>query len=170
MGVTWITSDAIRVVGGSGGVLATKDRSILMWQPDPNDAAKGNVAVTGTIIATEVDAVTKHFRIHHPTRPDHDLVHACLEGPESAVYYRGQAQLREGRATIRLPDYFEALTRPEGRTVQLTARGREPFLLSYEDIVDGVFHVYGTRPDGAFCWEVKAVRADVAPLAVEVRK
>jgi hypothetical protein len=164
------SANAIRVVGGSGGTLATRDRSILMWQPDPNNPAKGNVAVTGTIIATEVDAVTKHFRINHPTRPDHDLVHACLEGPESAVYYRGQAQLRDGRATIRLPDYFEALTRAEGRTVQLTARGREPFLLSYEDIVDGVFHVYGTRPDGAFCWEVKAVRADVAPLVVEVAK
>jgi hypothetical protein len=165
MGIAWITSDAIRVVGGSGGVLATKDRDVLLWMPDTNNPAKGSVFIKGSMIATD-----KYFRIDHPTRPDHDLVHGCLEGPELGVYYRGQAQLRDGRATIRLPDYFEALTRPEGRTVQLTARGREPFLLSYEDIVDGVFRVYGTRPDGAFCWEVKAVRADVAPLAVEVPK
>lgn len=52
----------------------------------------------------------------------------------------------------------------------LTAKGREPYLLSYEDIEGGTFRVYGTRPDGAFAWEIKAVRADVGPLEVEVAR
>ncbi len=52
----------------------------------------------------------------------------------------------------------------------LTPEGREPFLLSYEAIVDGSFRVYGTRPDGAFSWEVKAVRADVERLEPEIGK
>ncbi|HEX3557449.1 MAG TPA: LamG domain-containing protein [Thermoanaerobaculia bacterium] len=125
----------------------------------------GALSVIGFFTAT-----LKNFRIPHPAKPDHDLVHACLEGPEAAVYYRGVARLVAGQATIRLPDYFEALTREEGRTVQLTAKGREPFLLSYEDVVDGAFRVHGTRPDGEFAWEVKAVRADVEELAVEVRR
>jgi hypothetical protein len=36
--------------------------------------------------------------------------------------------------------------------------------------VDGKFKVYGSKPDGSFYWEVKAVRADVEPLKVEVER
>ncbi|HYH68802.1 MAG TPA: hypothetical protein VD866_29180, partial [Urbifossiella sp.] len=128
-------------------------------------AANGNFQ---KLNGTQLTGIVKLFRVPHPARPGHDLVHACLEGPESAVYYRGRARLRGGRAEVRLPEYFEALTRPDGRTVTLTAVGCEPYLLSYEDVVGGGFRVYGTKPDGEFSWEVKAVRADVAALAVEV--
>ncbi len=159
------TNDAIRVVGGSGGVLATRDQDILLWGKSTTHPGKGHVLVKGILAATD-----KWFRIDHPARPDHDLVHACLEGPESAVYYRGVARLVGGQATVRLPGYFESLTRQEGRTVQLTAKGREPFLVSYEDIVDGAFRIYGSKPDGEVSWEVKAVRSDVEELVVEVGK
>ncbi len=127
---------------------------------------EGNLTIKGHIMGSN-----KFFRIEHPAKPDEAyLIHACLEGPESSVYYRGRAQLVDGRAVIRLPDYFEPLTRSEGRTVLLTPEGREPFLLSYESIVDGTFNVYGTRHDGAFSWEVKAVRADVERLVPEIDK
>ena len=119
---------------------------------------KGGISTTGS----------KRFQIPHPTKRDYELVHACVEGPESAVFYRGEAQLTNGRAIIKLPDYFEALTRKDRRTAQLTPKGKEPYLLSYTDIVDGVFSVYGTKPGGFFSWEVKAVRADIQALKVEV--
>ncbi len=155
-------SNAIRIVGGEGGVLAVKDRDVLFWGMSTSSPGQGDVLVKGILAAVE-----KWFRIDHPTRPGFDLIHACVEGPEAAVYYRGEGRLRDGRATIHLPKYFEALTRKDGRTVQLTARGREPYLLSYEGIADGAFRVHGTRPDGEFSWEVKAFRADVGPLEVE---
>jgi hypothetical protein len=69
---------------------------------------------------------------------------------------------------VELPSYFEALARKEGRTVQLTAIGTKPYLLSYADIQDGTFSVFGTLTDGMFAWEVKAVRADLEPLTAEV--
>jgi hypothetical protein len=75
--------------------------------------------------------------------------------------------LVNGKSVVKLPNYFEQLTRPENRTVQLTAEGIEPYLLSYTAIVDGEFKVYGTRPDGLFSWQVMAVRADIEPLDVE---
>jgi hypothetical protein len=109
----------------------------------------------------------KQFDIPHPLRADRRLVHASLESPSVDVSYRGTGLLRDGIATIVLPDYFEALTRREGRTVHLTARGRSPFLLSYDDIVDGRFTVHGTAPDGGFSWEVRATRADIPPLVAE---
>jgi hypothetical protein len=110
----------------------------------------------------------KNFEIPHPLRSDRNLVHACIEGPEAAVYYRGTAQLRDGRAVIQLPDYFEALTRAEDRTVQLTPVGERPYLLSYTPVVDGAFTVYGDQSDGVVSWQVIAVRGDIAPLEVEV--
>ncbi|MBK9711337.1 MAG: LamG domain-containing protein [Kouleothrix sp.] len=117
-----------------------------------------------------VSSFTKFFRIAHPTVPGRDLVHACLEGPENGVYYRGTARLVDGAARIRLPEYFEALTRKDGRTAMFTPRGREPFLLSYDAIVGGALTVYADRDEGEFDWEVKAVRADVEQLRVEVER
>ena len=63
---------------------------------------------------------TKNFQISHPSKPKMDLVHSVLEGPEIAVFYRGTSTLQNGKLTITLPDYFEALTRLEDRTVLLT--------------------------------------------------
>jgi hypothetical protein len=150
--------NALRILGSDGGVLTTNAGDVLLW------------ASYGVVVKGDLWARNKYFLIEHPTKADHHLIHACLEGPESAVYYRGEAQLAHGRATIYLPDYFEALTRKEGRTVQLTPKGRVPFLLSYEEIVDGAFKVYGTCDDGEFAWEVKAVRADVERLEVETQR
>jgi hypothetical protein len=131
----------------------------------------GECVVNGVLRASAVlSATNKLFRINHPARAGYDLVHSCIEGPENGVYYRGTARLHDGRATVQLPPYFEALTRPEERTVQLTPLGPEPFLLSYTPVVDGQFTVYGNHPEGEFAWHVSAVRADVPPLDVEVEK
>jgi hypothetical protein len=114
--------------------------------------------------------MSKTFVIDHPVDNSRYLVHAAIEGPESAVFYRGEAELIDGKAVILLPDYFEALTRRQGRTVQLTPKGNKPFILSYDDITDNRFTVYATQPNGTFSWEVKAVRADIDILKTEVDK
>ncbi len=78
-------------------------------------------------------------------------------------------QLANGTTTVLLPAYFEALTRKENRTVQLTAKnGWSPLYVDGE-VVNGKFTVKADsgNPHQQFFWEVKAVRADVAPLVVE---
>ncbi|GGV36695.1 hypothetical protein GCM10010182_71090 [Actinomadura cremea] len=122
-------------------------------------------------------AGAKHFLIDHPVEPaERDLVHAAVEGPEYAVFYRGEGRLSDGRATVELPRYFEALTRPDGRTVQLTPRfdGDEPLSpLAASAVADGRFAVRtvdGEPAGHGFYWEVKAVRADLPELAAEVPK
>ena len=120
-------------------------------------------------------AAAKHFRIPHPLDPDHrHLVHSCIEGPEIGVYYRGEGQLTDGIATVELPGYFEALTRKEGRTVQLTAiwegPGKPCAQLAARPVQDGRFTVHcvdRNNPSQRFYWEVKAVRADAPPLVTE---
>lgn len=118
-------------------------------------------------------SVFKTFVIQHPKEQGRYLVHAAIEGPEGAVYYRGSARLLKGRAVVRLPDYFEALTRQEGRTVQLTnIDGFDRLAVASRQgrtIADGAFTVIADRrrSDQRFDWEVKAVRADGATLQVE---
>ena len=118
-------------------------------------------------------SVFKTFIIDHPQDPARHLVHAALEGPEGAVYYRGAAQLSGGEARVKLPDYFEALTRAEGRTVQLTnIDGFDRLAVRTVEgakIHEGAFVVVSEDPESVqrFDWEVKAVRADGPPLAVE---
>ncbi len=115
--------------------------------------------------------------IDHPLDPEHkELVHSTLEGPEAGVFYRGEAQLSNGEATVMLPDYFEALTRKEDRTVLLTPKfegDEQVSMLAASGVKDGKFRVRmieGKNPSQKFYWEVKAVRADVEILEVERTK
>lgn len=155
-----------------------------------------NNAFRGFSVGSVAAGQTKNFVIEHPLDDDLWLVHACLEGPTADVYYRGQGSLkpdngkmsdgtvRVARAVVELPPYFEALTREEGRTVQIT-----PVVGFCEDdecdyflppsmgagpVKDGKFTVYsigGLAHDCAdFYWEVKAIRKDVEPLVAEPHK
>ena len=77
---------------------------------------------------------TKIFVIDHPTKKENYLVHACLEGPEAGVYYRGIGKIiNNNYAIIELPDYWDGLIDPETITVTLTQ-------ISYTQdlIVDGI--------------------------------
>ena len=118
-----------------------------------------------------VRAQSKAFDIAHPLDPGRRLVHGCLEGPELAVYYRGRGRLVGGRARVALPPYFEALTRVEGRTVQLTPIADPDgavVALAAGPVRDGAFRVHAdTAADGEFHWQVTAVRSDIDELDVE---
>ena len=135
---------------------------------------EGGVRVQGPSFSV---SGTKNFLIDHPLDPEHkELVHSTLEGPEAGVFYRGEAQLSNGEATVTLPDYFEALTREEDRTVLLTPKfegDEQVSMLAASGVKDGKFRVRmidSKNPSQKFYWEVKAVRADVEILEVEKTK
>jgi hypothetical protein len=119
---------------------------------------------------------TKSFLIDHTLDPERQhLLHGSLEGPEHGVFYRGEGRVVDGTARIELPEYFEALTRPDERTVMLTPKvepGAPVPLLGASAVRDGAFTVHADDPaaEHAFYWEVKAVRSDVDPLVVAVPK
>lgn len=123
------------------------------------------------LIGSAINAMMKLFVIDHPLDPENKtLQHACLEGPEFGVFYRGNGTLVSGSATIYLPNYFNALTMNNTYTVLLTAKGSTPFTLSYDSFNETAFIVYGSVQTGEFDWEVKATRDDVDPLEVEPNK
>ena len=112
----------------------------------------GDTSITGDLRVSG----TKNFRIAHPTKTGHHLLHGATESPVSGVEYWGEEALDDhGRFTVDLPEYFEALTDREGRSVLVAARG---FVADWGDIEDGSFTVTGT-PGGRFSWLVKAARS-----------
>lgn len=128
-----------------------------------------SVAATGSFDVRRI----KNFQIAHPVEPDRKLlVHSALEGPEVAVFYRGEAQLVSGEIVVTLPAYFEALTRKDGRTVQLTPIGGFAPLYIAGEVDEGRFTVRteSGNPTQHFYWEVKAVRVDIPALVVEKLK
>ena len=74
----------------------------LLYNSDTNYLSYG-VGVTGVS--------AKNFVIEHPLQPNKYLVHACLEGPEAGVYYRGRGRIEpeSNYAVIGLADYVDQL-------------------------------------------------------------
>ena len=125
---------------------------------------RGDVAVTG-----EFTAGTKLFVIDHPLDPENKLLrHSCVESPENLCLYRGKAKLdATGAATVKMPDYFVALTKEDEATVNLTPIGR-PFLTGYEWNSDyTAFTIYG-EPNREVAYIVLADRDD--PVIRKLRK
>jgi len=121
-------------------------------------------------------APAKTFIIQHPLEQDKYLVHATLEGPENAVFYRGTAKLVSGSSEVILPSYFEALTDEKERTIILTnIDGFDRLAVKKQGgkkILNGKFTVVSDNVNSSqeFDWEVKAIRKDVKFLLVEPKK
>ena len=146
-----------------------------------NTDQDGDIIATGTVkAATLIGAHTsgsisggvsgksfgaKAFDIPHPSKEGHRLRHICLEGPETAVYYRGR--LKESNV-INLPDYWKDLVHEDSITVQLQPIGsnqnlviqefNNEFIVIAEDstntdlitdlsTIDCFYHVYAERKD-----------------------
>jgi len=125
----------------------------------------GNKGKLASRFAT-ADAKPKPFDLEHPTKgKGHRLRHACIEGPEVAVYCRGR--LKESNV-IQLPDYWKDLVHEDSITVQLQPIGsnqnlviqefNNEFIVIAEDstntdlitdlsTIDCFYHVYGERKD-----------------------
>lgn len=120
-----------------GGIIFTEgpngnENTYLGWlSGHPNHGYMGVSDANGDIQAAmfvntqgrgELFADVKNFAVDHPARDDAKIVYTSLEGPEAAIYHRGVVPLRNGRATITLPEHFSALANPDTITVQLTPR------------------------------------------------
>jgi hypothetical protein len=110
----------------------------------------------------EITYSTKSFVIDDPMDNNKYLVHACLEGPEAGVYYRGTGEIIEGDlATIELPDYVSALATNFTSIVTpiFDELNPEPKVYEVGEVEDGSFIVSG--PPGKFFWLVYGERAKV---------
>jgi hypothetical protein len=122
----------------------------------PAGLFEGNVTVHGTLTKT-----AGSFKIDHPLDPEHKyLSHSFIESPDMMNVYSGNVALdAEGRATVQLPDYFEALNRDF--RYQLTAIGAPgPNLYIAEGVKENRFRIAGGRAYARVSWMVTGVRQD----------
>ena len=136
----------------------------------PGDAVhiNGNMYVTGTVDClstgrlesrhSTADGKPKLFDIPHPTKGEgHRLAHACIEGPEVGVYYRGRLR---NKKVIELPHYWKGLVHTDSISVQLQPIGahQDIIIKRWDDTkiylqskanfpIDCFYHVYGERKD-----------------------
>lgn len=150
-----LSSSADRIVmegGGSVGVIAASNFAGLYYDSGHN-LATGS---TGTVINGGLKVFgEKLFVMEHPLKDGFELRHGATESPVSGTEYWGEGRLdQNGAARVNLPDYFDALNKPAGRTVLVTGRG---YALDWSDIDANHFTVTGV-PGGRFSWLVKAER------------
>jgi len=94
--------------------LNSTDVSSLFIKPIKQIAGTAAGALNWNSTTGEVVQYTgKTFVIDHPTDEEKYLVHACLEGPEAGVYYRGIGEIKEDDTTIEifLPDYVKYIAK-----------------------------------------------------------
>ncbi len=130
----------------------------------------GNVNITGTL-TKGVDM----FKIDHPLDPANKyLFHSVVESSDMKNVYDGVATLDlNGKATIELPDWFEALN--EEFRYQLTPiGGQAPGLYIAQEVADNRFGVAGGTAGLRVSWQVTGIRHDLYaesnPLVVEQAK
>jgi hypothetical protein len=143
-----------------------------------NSSAGAILQTSSTIVITSLVAGPqgatgatgpKSFIIDHPLKEDSYLIHACLEGPEAGVFYRGRTPINERSKMIVLPDYVDALA--HHFTVHVTpemTNGPRFVMANVSAVHNGIFTVYVSEP----CivnWLVYGTRRDI-DLQVEVKK
>ena len=112
----------------------------------------------------------KTFVIDHPQNKNKYLIHACLEGPEAGVYYRGKSEIANNEyIKISLPKYTSSLA--SDFTIQITPIHNKlnPIpILTVSEVENNRFYVYGTNTK--FFWTVYGKRSDidVEPLKKDV--
>ena len=131
----------------------------------------GNVEITGGLSVTG----TKSFKIDHPLDPANKfLYHSAVESSEMKNVYDGVATLdANGRATVELPKWFQALNK--AFRYQLTPIGKPaPGLHILEEISNNRFRIGGGIARMKVSWQVTGVRQDAwanaHPMPVEQRK
>ncbi len=163
------TADALLVTGGSAhaarftgsGANTVYIDGDLYVSGSTDTGNKGRLASRfGT-----ADSLGKVFDMVHPTKgKGWRLAHACIEGPEVAVYFRGRCR---NDTKIKLPDFWKGLVHTDSITVQLQPIG------SHQDIIvkrwdDDFVHLQSKASMPIDCFYIICgERKDINPLHVE---
>ncbi|MBB5791782.1 hypothetical protein [Jiangella mangrovi] len=125
---------------------------------DLNLTSNGTIWAVGDFnVSGAAGSGVKAFYIEHPTKVGYGLRHVSTESPLAGVEYWGTGELDgSGQATVELPDYFDALTRPDTRAVLVGGLGA-PAAIAAGDVEGNTFTVEGA-PGQRFSWLVKAGR------------
>lgn len=128
----------------------------------------GTHGPTGPSRKGDTGPTGKNFIIEHPNESNKLLIHSCLEGPETGVYYRGRGEItNDSSVTIQLPDYVADLAYSWTIYVAAVYDGVIR-IYNFSEVENNQFQVYGEN--GKFHWSVMGKRQDIVvePLKADV--
>jgi hypothetical protein len=156
------------ILNATGVALNSSSASSFFVKPvrdrttnNPSDPVLSYNATSGEITYSSTSGKT--FVIDHPIYENKYLVHACLEGPENGVYYRGEGEIIDNKyVVIRLPEYVDKLAFEF--TVQLTQiiDGEDDYeliLIASSRVKNNMFKVFGKNCK--FNWLVHGKRSNI---------
>lgn len=122
---------------------------LMSLDPSGNLSIKGNISKGGG-----------SFKIDHPLDPANKyLYHSFVESPDMMNIYNGNVVTdARGRATITLPDYFEALNRDF--RYQLTVVGQFAQAIVLHKVQSNHFTIKTNKPGVEVSWQITGVRQD----------
>ena len=162
------TAEATVMIGKDGNMetvnaLFVKGDVTIIGNTDQTGDIKASGTVTAKNFVGSVSTASgkssgaKAFDIEHPSKSGHRLRHICIEGPESAVYYRGRLK---NEKVIRLPRYWKDLVNIDTISIQLQPIGAHQNIIvkRWDDEyvylqaqgalpINCFFHVYAERKD-----------------------
>ena len=127
---------------------------------------------TGDILNWKFENGTKDFVIHHPLDKQKYLIHSALEGPENGVRYRGTTTLKQGKGSIKLPNYVSKFTDPTTATLHLISTDTgEALRIVYTNgkwLQNNTINIESENKNSTkdISWTFQATRKDISPLVV----
>lgn len=158
-GVYGVATGASSTTAGVAGL--APNGGIGIYGTDGNNSAGvaglfgGRVGIVGTLTKS-----AGSFRIDHPVDPETKyLSHSFMESPDMKNFYDGVVRLdHEGRASIQLPEWFEALN--DNFRYQLTCLGGFAPVYIDQEIANNSFTIAGGKPGMRVSWAVTGIRHD----------
>lgn len=113
--------------------------------------------------------IGKSFIIPHPEFNEKYLVHACLEGPESGVYYRGKFDINEGyrKFAIKLPSYASKIAHTFQVFTSIETSEKEDNNVLASDVINGEYFYVVSKYPCKINYIVYATREEIIS---EIRK
>lgn len=118
----------------------------------------GNVQVAGTLTKS-----SGSFKIDHPLEPEKKyLYHSFVESPDMMNIYNGNTVTDErGFATVRLPEWFEALNRDFRYQLTVLGGGDDwVHVRIARKIANNSFVIQTSAPHTEVSWQVTGIRQD----------
>ena len=150
------------------------DHALKVTGPGQAVYVQGNMYVSGTVDCLSTgrlearhataDSKPKLFDMPHPSEAGRRLAHACIEGPEVSVFYRGRCR---NSKEIVLPSYWKDLVHVNSISVQLQPVGaHQDIIVKRWDDEKVYLQANAGMPIDCF-YHIYAERKDCGPLVVE---
>ena len=147
--------------GDSGGNLYINSSSTGWMFFDHNNTGLMSIDPSGNVsIKGNLSKGGGSFKIDHPLDPANKyLYHSFVESPDMMNIYNGNVVTdAHGRATITLPEYFEALNRDF--RYQLTVIGQFAQVIVLRKVRNHHFTIKTNKPGVEVSWQVTGIRQD----------